>query len=175
MKKSKNSPIDSITSAMGNTEKLMPSPEYVVSDEEVISKAEFVADVNEKDRDGRTMLMFAALHGRLHVVNYLLARGADLNIADNNGFTPLHFAVQANDTAMVEKLLLCGADANAKDNFGNSPIMKGNFLTPIAIFQLLLDHGADPYQKNNYAMSAADIFGTRDDVAALLKTSTFHE
>lgn len=169
MKKTKKSIIEPVTFAMGNTEKLMTSPEYVVSDAEVIAKAELVTNVNEKDRDGRTMLMFAALYERLSVVDYLLSRGADINAGDNNGFTALHFAVQANNAEMVEKLLLSGADANAGDSYGNSPLMKGNFATPVAVFEALLGHGADPFRKNNYGMAAVDIFRAREEVYVLLK------
>ena len=167
MAKRKKSAIDPITMQMGCTTKLMPSTEYVISDEDIIARVAEIADANAKDFDGRTMLMFAALNERAAVAEYLLSRGADINCGDANGFTALHFAVQANSLLMVELLLKNGAHANAKDAFGNTPLMRCNNASPISIFKALLERGANPAEKNNYNMSAADMFCSRDDILAL--------
>jgi len=170
MKKSKKSAIDPISLAMGRTEKFMPAPEYVVSDSEIISKIQALADIDERDRDGRTLLMFAALNERKSVAAYLIERGADVNAADNIGFTPLHFAVQDHSDSVLELLLASGANVNAQDSFGNSPLMRANMATPLPLFETLLRHGADPKLKNNFGMSSVDVFATHENALRLIKS-----
>lgn len=170
MKKSKKSVIDPISLAIGRTEKFMPSPEYVVPDSEIISKIQALADIDERDRDGRTLLMFAALNERKSVAAYLIERGADVNAADNIGFTPLHFAVQDHSDSVLELLLASGANVNAQDSFGNIPLMKANMQTPLSVFEILLKHGADPMQKNNYGIAPLDVFASREDTLSLMKS-----
>ena len=50
------------------------------------------ADVNAKDKKGRTPLHQAALSGRKEVAVLLIAKGADLNTKDEFGKTPLDWA-----------------------------------------------------------------------------------
>jgi len=50
------------------------------------------ADVNARDKDGRTPLHHAAYNGRLEVARLLVERGADVNARDKNGWTPLDIA-----------------------------------------------------------------------------------
>jgi ankyrin repeat protein len=59
------------------------------------------AEVNIRDAQGRTPLLFAAAAGRQDIVNLLLEKGADPNIADNAGRTALHLVLAGE---AVEKL-----------------------------------------------------------------------
>lgn len=45
------------------------------------------ADLNLRDKEGRTAMMLAAEKGNFTVVEYLTKVGADYNITDNNGVT----------------------------------------------------------------------------------------
>jgi ankyrin repeat protein len=58
-------------------------------------------DVNLRDKQGRTPLLFAAAAGRQDIVNLLLEKGADPNIADNAGRTALHLVLAGE---AVEKM-----------------------------------------------------------------------
>ena len=46
-------------------------------------------DVNAKDRDGWTPLLYAALHGFMEIAELLIGKGADVNAKDDGGDTPL--------------------------------------------------------------------------------------
>jgi ankyrin repeat protein len=72
------------------------------------------ADVNAKDGDGRTPLMFAVINMHYETVNVLLDYGADVNARANDGGTALVLAASCGDPRIVRALLNRGADTNAK-------------------------------------------------------------
>jgi ankyrin repeat protein len=84
------------------------------------------ADVNAKDNQGMTALMWAAKYGWLHedTSRLLLEKGADINARANDGSTALMWAARANCyTAPIIKILLeNGAEMNAKDNLGRTAL-----------------------------------------------------
>ena len=45
------------------------------------------ADINAKDKNGKTALMLAARDERTRIVKALLAKGADVNVKDKDGKT----------------------------------------------------------------------------------------
>jgi len=49
------------------------------------------ADINRKDKDGKTPLHIAAERGNRSVALLLLEKGADINAKDNTGKTPLDY------------------------------------------------------------------------------------
>ena len=49
------------------------------------------ADVDARDYDARTPLMYASLCVNVDVIDALLRHGADATLADRHGLTPLHF------------------------------------------------------------------------------------
>lgn len=73
-------------------------------------------DINTKDRNGMTALMYACSNGWLKLVEFLIENGADINMSDNeNGETALFYAVRHNFIDIVKFLLSHGADENAID------------------------------------------------------------
>jgi len=79
------------------------------------------ADVNAKDRTGRTALTVSASNGNKEIVELLLASGADVKGKDNNDWTALHGAVQVGQIEVVEMLVKKGADVNATARTGQTP------------------------------------------------------
>lgn len=82
------------------------------------------ADIDARDRDGRTPLYHAVLARRAANVELLLARGADVGLgAWSDGKTPLHLAVGRkgkSSEALVEALVQGGADPSARDRSGRT-------------------------------------------------------
>lgn len=159
---------DELVLDMVCTEALMPTQEYVVSEANIISRIENIGDLEQTDRDGRTLLINAAFYARKNVVKYLLDRGADVSAKDNSGFTALHAAIKSRNVETIKIILDAGADINAKNEFGNNPIMLCDNATDIEIFKLLIAKGADPLQKNNYGISAKDMFAFSDAITKVL-------
>ena len=80
------------------------------------------ADVNARDKDELTPLMFAAGSNTPEVLRVLLEAGADVNAKDTNGWTPLIFAARSNTPEVLTALLEAGAKAKAQDNAGSTAL-----------------------------------------------------
>ena len=80
-------------------------------------------DVNARDSNGKTVLMYAAWSAHPNVVKLLLAQRADVNAKDNVGRTALMCAAQEGRLETVELLLTKGADINLRDKDGITALM----------------------------------------------------
>ena len=87
------------------------------------------ADINSRDNEGRTPLMFSLMSGdHGWMVPVLTSLGADINARDNAGRTPLMYAVQGYmaDEAW-RRLMAAKPDIHARDNSGKQAI---DYTTP---------------------------------------------
>jgi len=122
-----------------------------------------------------TPLIAAVLGGYVHVMEYLLKRGANPNGRNKDGLTPLHLAARSGATLAVYKLFDFKADPNLVDKVGMTPLMyavmrnKNNDHLPV--IKLLVSHGADVTLKNRVGKSALDYAQAKGDaeVIQLLK------
>jgi ankyrin repeat protein len=86
-----------------------------------------------RERDGLSLLHFAADTGKVDVVGYLLETFSStgqlsmyLNMRDTkNGMTALHRAAYNDHPDVVYRLLANGANANTVDKHGDSPLSDG--------------------------------------------------
>ncbi|GAB4354567.1 MAG: VIT domain-containing protein [Candidatus Abyssubacteria bacterium] len=99
-------------------------------------------DVNEKDKDGRTALMLAALQGHTKIARALLDNGADVNAQDDEGYTALMHAAQAGHAAIVKMLLEKGADLNLKGKDGKTALVLALENGKTEVVRLLRSAGA---------------------------------
>lgn len=158
-----------IVFAMGETSDSGLDLQDIVSDQEIISGIKKLHNLEEKDFDGRTLLINAACYGRVNVVRYLLDKGCSIEVQDSAGFTALHAAVVSGSVETVKVLLEKGANPNSKNVFGNGPLMVGNLTTTPEIFEVLVANGADPTQCNQYGISAIDMFSGSPEILSALK------
>ena len=83
-------------------------------------------DLNAKDINGQTALIWAVAHETTSVVQSLLGREDDLdvNARSSDGMTALMLAVTKNNQEIVVELLKADKiDVNAKMNNGNSALL----------------------------------------------------
>jgi len=99
------------------------------------------ADVNARDEDGSTPLLWAVLSGSQEVVELLIARGADINGKNNEGESPLHWAAISGNIKIAEVLLAKGAQVNVKDIFGVTPMRSAILNEDKDLIELFRRHG----------------------------------
>ncbi len=139
-------------------------------------------NINYKDQDGNTALMYAVKNGDINVVNYLLLKGADPNIINNLKQTSLILAVDRdnlsnvldksysskelellfksdNNYPIVRSLLIKGANPNVKDHLGKSPLYLAAEYGDLRCLNLLLG-------VHNVDVNIKDIFGYTPLMAA---------
>ena len=114
---------------------------------------EFGADIDAKDRDGRTALM-ASLNGHTAVMEALLSAGADTDVADKDMLTALMSAAFWGLTAPVKALLGAGADTDAVDQEGRTALMLAADRGHLGIMQQLLATGCDLEHKSHRGNTA---------------------
>ncbi len=79
-------------------------------------------DYKIRDKDNRTLLMYAVFNGDSDIIKEIAKYSGQLNSIDNNGRTALHWAVYYNKYNAVITLIKLGAEYNIKDNYSLTPI-----------------------------------------------------
>ena len=110
---------------------------YNINLEFVKTILEYGLDVNIKDNDGDTALIWASMYDYTEVVKLLLESGADVNIKNNYGNTALIWASYNGHTEIVKLLLESGADVNIKNKFGNTALIQASINGNTEVVKLL--------------------------------------
>jgi Ankyrin repeats (many copies) len=139
----------------------------------VVALIEAGADIELKDRDGRTPLINAvSVDYYLPLIEYLLEKGANINAQDKAGWSALHFCAQDNKIELAEFLIKNGATVDIKDQYGATPLMNAattcyelmvkNDPNPGAMIQFLQKNGADKNIKNKEGVTFFDVLKIYD-------------
>ncbi len=107
-------------------------------------------DVNAKEADGSTALLWATYNVDHELVRALLKDGAKANVTNNYGSSPLSEAVKLGDVDLVTMLLEAHADPNAPNQDGETALMVASSLGSLKIVELLLGHGANVNAVENF-------------------------
>lgn len=100
-------------------------------------------------RSGDTLLHYAARHGHLDIVEYLIKRlGLDVEVCNNDYKRPLHEAASMGHKACVVYLLHEGAKVDCLKRADWTPLMMACTRRNLDVIQELLSHGADPQLRN---------------------------
>ncbi len=68
------------------------------------------ANLNAKNKHGKTPLCAAAALGYDDIASLLIERGADLDVRDQEGRTAIYYAAQTRNLALMKLLYQAGAD-----------------------------------------------------------------
>ncbi|MDD3895285.1 MAG: ankyrin repeat domain-containing protein [Syntrophomonadaceae bacterium] len=78
------------------------------------------ADVNLKNNEWDTVLMYTAYWGRTDIARLLIEHGTDINAVNKYGTTALIRACRHGHTDIVQLLIEHGADVNIKNDEGQT-------------------------------------------------------
>ncbi len=129
------------------------------------------AEVNARDEEGSTALMFAALQADEKMLQALLAAGADPNLRDANGETALLLGA-GHGVEIVRALLAAGADPNLADGEGQTALLVAAETHADSV-RLLIESGADVGHRDEFgvgALTIAEAAGA-SEIAALLQAA----
>ena len=101
------------------------------------------ADVDGREGDGSTALVWASYHDNREIADLLIGAGADVDAANDLGVTPLWAASENGSPAMAEALLAAGADPNRALPFGETLLMTASRAGNADLVGRLLDAGAE--------------------------------
>jgi len=100
-------------------------------------------DPNQKDGDGRSLLMYSSFNGHTEIVKMLITSGAYVNAIDLTGSTALMYAASGPFSETVKLLLENGAHVDAVDsNEHFSALMHAAAEGQIEVVRLLIENNA---------------------------------
>uniref|UniRef100_A0A3B4AWR3 Uncharacterized protein n=1 Tax=Periophthalmus magnuspinnatus TaxID=409849 RepID=A0A3B4AWR3_9GOBI len=107
--------------------------------------------------EGFTPLMWAAAHGQIAVVEFLLQNGADPNLLAKGRESALSLACSKGYTDIVKMLIDCGVDVNEYDWNGGAPLLYAVHGNHVRCVEILLESGADPTVESDSGFNAMDM------------------
>ncbi len=99
-------------------------------------------DINLKDEDDVTVIMYADRYGYLETVRALIEAGALVDLQDKNGWTALMHAVETDYIEVVRALINAGADINLQDNDNKTALIHAAENDSVAKIRTLKEVGA---------------------------------
>ncbi len=112
-------------------------------------------DINERDEECNTPLIYACKNNALDIVKMLLDNGADPNIGDRKNDMPLHFSAALGTLPIINLLVKAGADVNCADNNGYTPLMfMAKNARTAAVLSFLKNPAVDVCMKDNTGRTA---------------------
>ena len=113
--------------------------------------------IHDRDNDGRTPLLIAAVNGTTNCVDHLLCHGADFNDKDYRGqnFLTLYMKQWSDDFVdIVKKFVDLGCDLNCKNEFELCEREYNSY----ELVKYLIDNGADDTIVNCDGKTCWDVF-----------------
>ena len=132
------------------------------------------ANVDIKDKNGWTALMFASDRNKFSIVEILLRNGADPDVLDTKGRTALVLASMHGHAETIKLLMQYNADPDFQENpSGRSSLEFLSYEGRTDLVKLLLEHKANPNLRNKAAgrtaLAVASRVGHLPVVKLLLK------
>ena len=101
---------------------------YNANVDDVVKAIKLGADINAKNKDGKTPLHLATYYNNKEdshlkiIYNLLEYENININVQDKEGNTPLHYAVTGGNLNTVETLCIYKADPDIQNTDGKTPL-----------------------------------------------------
>lgn len=115
------------------------------------------ADINSKNRQGQTVLHFAAFWGSYSLVKRYVELGANVDVADMNGRTPIMLVYEFGSMRALQLLIDKGANVNKADKWGRTALMEAVCADRLTAIKILLNAGANVKARSMYGETALTI------------------
>ncbi len=106
------------------------------------------ASIDDTDKIGNSVLMYAAMGGNVQIAKLLVDRGASPDTVNSHSVTTLYGATISGNLAMMQFFLDRGGKIDTGDDSGNTPLWLTASGTHLDAFKLLIDKGADINVRN---------------------------
>src|SRR5580698_3329033 len=131
-------------------------------------------DVNARDPDGSTALLWATYKVDHALVQALLKKGANPNVGNDFGSYPLTEAVKLGDADLTRMLLKSHADANSPNPDGQTALMLAASLGSREVAELLIAHGANINAVENFRGQTALMWAAAENHPGLVDLLLAH-
>ena len=103
------------------------------------------ANIELRDDEGRTPLLYASENGYFDAVKFLLSKGANINATNKSGQNVLHLAARGDSLQTLEMLASYGANTKKIDDNGHNllHIAAWKSSNPLMVRMLIQDYGFD--------------------------------
>ncbi len=150
--------------AVGQNSPIDAALRQSAQDGDIVAVKAFIADgadVNSRDKTGKTPLLWVApARDNPEMVKLLVEHGADVNAHDYRGETALMIAASQSNPGIMKALLEAGAKVNAQNDEGMTALMSATARANVDEINILLANGADAKIKDKKGRVAADIART---------------
>ena len=114
-------------------------------------------NMNARNLNKDTPLMFACAKGQIAAAATLLKAGASVDLVNDGRMTPLILASAGGQRACVELILRANAPIEAEDEHGRRALHYAAASGALGCVEALLAAGADPFARNRAGATPADV------------------
>ncbi|KAH7643738.1 uncharacterized protein LOC124494328 [Dermatophagoides farinae] len=128
------------------------------------------ADVNMKDKQGRTVAHWASFKGYHQILDRVLKAGVKADERDQDGKTALHLSAEYGFEKTLKTLIEHNCDIFITDTKGRTALMIAAALGYLEVVSILIEHGANPNCKDKNGNTALHlcVMGNHSRVAQFL-------
>ena len=136
-----------------------------------------MANLDNKNSEGCTALIWSAKYGEDRIVKLLIEKGAKVDTQDNEGNTALMYAVLKNNYNSIKYIIDANADLNIKNMYNNTALTDAVYNNNIVTTTMIIDAvmGTLP-EFTDYSLDyhAINTFSNKSDVFNVLSSIPFN-